>query len=392
MKSGIGMRSADGKNTVQLMGRLHMDYRQYSSNFASGSSVDAYQNVMEIRRARLGVKGQIQKDFKYEIQGTYGGNGTTEGLGETATILDIAFVDYSLNPALQFRFGKFKMPYSLEQLTSSNNIDFMERSMANQVEGEIVPAKESGAMVFGSPVSGLTYGLALSRGRGNKTVSEDHPDMIGRVTANVAELMGTKNLVTHIGLGYSKGDIGAMTPGSKGTEARGATIFTALTALGTDTTRTRTGLEGALAYGPFKLQGESFDTKYENASLASSKSIKIYYGEVLWNLTGEDHNYSNSAGTFGWIKPKQAFTNQGGLGAWQVGLRYTQLDATDFVATATTTNKANAMTYGVNWILNDNLRFMLNYVDTKFSTPVGAVNSNARTGEKAVMFRTQVWF
>jgi phosphate-selective porin len=34
------------------------------------------------------------------------------------------------------------MPFSLEQLTSSNNIDFMERSVTNQTEGEFVPAKE----------------------------------------------------------------------------------------------------------------------------------------------------------------------------------------------------------------------------------------------------------
>lgn len=392
MKSGFGMQSADGKTTIQLMGRLHMDYRDYSPSFATGSSTDSYQNKLDIRRARLGVKGKIQNDFKYEIQGTYGGGGVdTEGLGEKNTILDIAFVDYEVNPALQFRFGKFKMPYSLEQLTSSNNIDFMERSMANQVEGEIVPSKETGAMVFGSPISGVTYGLALSKGRDNKSAAVDSPDFVGRVTANVAELLGNKEFVTHLGLGYSTGEIAAMTPGSKATEARGATIFTSAGGgVTAGSTRTRIGLEGAIAYGPLKIQGETFDTNYAPVGTAD-KSIKVYYTEALYNLTGESHNYSNSAGTFGWIKPKSAFTNNGGLGAWQVGVRYTKLDATDFTASSTTTNKANALTFGINWILNENLRFMLNYVDTKFSTPVGAVGSKV-DGEKAIMMRTQIWF
>jgi len=38
MKNGIGLQSADGANTIQLMGRLHMDYRGYDAGFASGTT------------------------------------------------------------------------------------------------------------------------------------------------------------------------------------------------------------------------------------------------------------------------------------------------------------------------------------------------------------------
>ena len=132
MKNGIGMQSADGKNSIQLMGRLHMDYRTYGSGYASGAAQnDNLTDALDIRRARLGVKGQFEKDWKYEIQGTYGM--ADNGMSSSATEVDIAFVDYAANPALMFRAGKFKMPFSLEQLTSSNNIDFMERSFANQL-------------------------------------------------------------------------------------------------------------------------------------------------------------------------------------------------------------------------------------------------------------------
>ena len=391
MKNGFGVQSADGRTTMQLTGRLHMDYRSYSSNVPS----NFYQDKLDIRRARLGVKGQIEKDWKYEIVGTYGGNGTTEGLGETATILDVAYADYAANPAMQFRFGKFKMPFSLEQLGTSNAIDFMERSLANQVEGEWVPAKETGVMVFGSPMSGVSYGLALSKGRANTSVTMDKPDTIGRVTANVAELMGRKDVVTHFGLGYSVGNVAAFTPASGRTEAReSSAFFTSSPAVVVGSTRTRQGLEAALAYDAFKVQSEFIRISYDQTGTAAApveRGLNVSYVQAVWNITGENHNYSNSAGTFGWIKPKQAFTEKGSLGAWQVGVRYSKLSAGEFGGASGFTNGAEAWTYGLTWFVNDNARMMLNYVDTAFNSNVGTANS-LRSNEKAMMARAQYWF
>ena len=398
MKNGFGVQSADGRTTMALTGRLHMDYRAYTSD-ATG---DPYQNKLDIRRARLGVKGQIDKDWKYEVVGTYGGDGTTQGLGETATILDVAYGDYAANPAMQFRFGKFKMPFSLEQLGTSNAIDFMERSLANQVEGEWVPAKETGVMVFGSPMSGVSYGLALSKGRTNTSATVEGPDAIGRVTANAAELMGQKGMVAHFGLGYSQGTTTNLTPASGRTEARESSGFftsASSTAVRGGATRTRQGGEFAFAYGPAKLQAEYIRVGYDKTGSSDATAIErgltLTYVQAVYNLTGEDHNYSNSAGTFGWIKPKQAFTEKGGLGAWQVGIRYSKLSAGEFTPGAaganTGTNGANALTYGLTWFVNDNARMMLNYVDTTFNSNIGTGNL-VRPNERALMARAQYWF
>ena len=49
------------------------------------------------------------------------------------------------------------------------------------------------------------------------------------------------------------------------------------------------------------------------------------------------------------------------------------------------------MTYGVTWFWNDNVRFMLNYVDTRFDAPVGTSGSRVN-GEKAVLLRGQLSF
>ena len=390
MKNGIGIQSADGKNTLQLMGRLHMDYRSYSSGYASGATkTDTLTDVLDIRRARLGMKGQIDKDFKYEIQGTYGGD---NGMGDTSTTLDIAFADYAVNPAAILRVGKFKMPFSLEQLTSSNNIDFMERSFANQNEGEYIPSKETGVMVHGSPMAGTSYGLAYSRGRGNKNATYDSPDFIGRGTANVAKLMGSDDIVTHLGFGYSTGKVKSATSyASARDESRAYSgFFNGTESVTAGSTRTRSDIEYAIAYGPYKAQGEFFTVGYSDTSTGSN-SIKMNYNELLWNITGESHNYSNTSGTFGWIKPNTKFSSNGGLGAWQVGVRLSDFDGSDFTAATGKTSKATSMTYGLNWYLNDNVRFMLNYVETKYDSTV-SVNGASLDKIKAIMLRSQIWF
>ena len=108
----------------------------------------------------------------------------------------------------------------------------------------------------------------------------------------------------------------------------------------------------------------------------------------MYNLTGESHSYKD--GVFGWIKPNNPI-DKGGKGAWQVGVRASEFNADDIAVVAGKTNKATSLTYGITWFANDNLRFMLNYVDTKFDAPVGAAGSRVN-GDKAVMLRGQLSF
>ena len=385
MENGIGLKSKDGNNTAQFTGRIHMDYRQFTPTYGDGQTTDAYQNLAEVRRARFGVRGQFAKDFKYQLLANFGND---VGASSTSSTMDEMWVNYAANPEMQFQFGLFKMPFSLEQLTSSNNIDFMERSLIGNTDGEFIPAKETGFMLHGVPKPGLTYALALSRGRANKDATNDGFDYIGRLTTNFAELTGSKAYVAHLGAAYSTGDIkSGVIPASGRTESRTNSGWFTGSALSGDTTRTRQGLEAAFAYNGLKVQGEQFNFKYEPAS-GSEQEIKGYYAQVVYNLTGESHAYKD--GTFGWIKPNNPI-DKGGSGAWQVGVRMSEFDASDISVATGKTNRATAMTYGLTWFCTDNLRFMLNYVDTKFDALVGSSGSRV-TGDKAIMFRSQLSF
>ncbi len=384
-ENGIGLKSKDGNNTAQFTGRIHMDYRHYSPDYSVGQTTDSYQNLAEVRRARFGVRGQFAKDFKYQLLANFGAG---DGFSSTSTTADEMWVNYAANPEMQFQLGLFKMPFSLEQLTSSNNLDFMERSLIGQNDSELIPAKETGFMLHGVPKPGLTYALAISRGKANKDAANDSFDYIGRVTTNIAEVTGSKAYVAHLGAAYSMGDIkGGVTPSSGRTEARSQSNWFVGPALTGTTSRTRQGLEAAFAYNAFKLQGEQFEFKYDPAT-GNDQEIKGYYVQAVYNLTGESHAYKD--GAFGWIKPNNPI-DKGGRGAWQVGVRMSEFDAGPIAVAAGKTNRATAMTYGITWFCTDNLRFMVNYVDTKFDAPVGSSGSRVN-GDRAIMFRSQLSF
>ncbi len=401
--NGINFQSGDGRNAFSIGGRIHADYR----NFPDSTSADTF----DVRRAYIGMQGKWNEYLTWDL------TADLANLVNNAP-LDVAWINIAYNDAMQFRFGQFKMPFSLEELTSSRFIDFQERSLVNG----LVPQKERGFMLHGIPYPGLTYGLALSTGQGknnNDIVAvRAKADVIGRATVNLAELAGMQaNSVFHFGGAFSTGDLPTGFGLSQRTEGRGLTFFTTQAFSGQDVSRNRFGGEVAIAYGPLKLQGEYVATNYSGSSIANAsydRNIQASYVEFLWLLTGERYAEAYRNGVFGRIVPIQNYTPGGAAkGAWELGLRFSSYDASDFTGAnaagtgrltagaaannvafaAVSTNKVNAFTAQLKWIWNPNLKFYLNYVDTKFDTPVTEnPNYGGRANfvidrEKAITFR-----
>ena len=427
--NNFSIESANGNNSIQLNGRVHFDYRHFDSYDTSDGALSSLtaspsatgSDTFDIRRARIGVKYKFAKKYSGEIVFNTVGN---------TNVLDVGYMDVSWFEKAKFRIGQFKMPYSLEQLTSSNNIDFIERSF---VDGAI-PTKEVGLQVFGEPTKGMTYAVALSNGtsaaNGSATeadVRQSGKDLVGRVTFNLSEMMDNKETVMHGGLAFSHGDspLGTGLGGNRATEARGASFFTqpVITNLGTASKtieRTRYGVEGAFATGPFKVQGQysvlrnEFDLAGTNAG-SYDPDVKTYYAEALWTLTGEKWADRYKAGAFGAMKPKVEFNSDNFTGgAWEVGARYSKFDASDFnitaltdatVASGSSVNnglqtkaagyaEARAYTVGVKFIANPNFRIMADYVRTDYSNKIGNVTVSGKTydDENAILMRTQIMF
>jgi phosphate-selective porin OprO/OprP len=405
---GVIWESADKRNSLRLSGRVEADYR----NFLGDDALSA--DTFDIRRAYLGASGKFWDHYEFQVVADFAGQ---SGIPPQQSSLDEAWLTLSWWKQARFRFGQFDTPFSLDTLMSDRFTDFMERSMGST---SLAQGKSRGALVFGTPYTGVYYGLSLTNISGKNTndtnTTSDSKDVTGRLAVNFAELLAAPRAVYHLGGAFSSGEMppGSSAPSAR-TDARGVTFFTPSTFSGSEVDRQRRGLEGILARGPLKLQGEYMTGGFSGTSAAGvayDRDITSYYVDLNWLITGEEYASAYSGGVLGRLHPKQNFSwKGGGWGAWEVGLGYDIWDASDFpilavgaanpgtgvlipTTTSVPSNKASSWILGLKWILNPNTRFLLQYTRTDFATPVTVTSPVTTTSdvEEAVTFRAQIDF
>ncbi len=410
-KDGFVWETQDKQNSIALSGRIQFDYRKYSSP----DPINA--DTFDIRRAYLGARGKFWDHYEFQVVGDFGGlSGPVGTTTSSQSHLDEAYFNVAWWKQARFRFGQFDMPFSLETLMSDRFTDFMERSMASTF---LAQGKGRGVMLYGVPTTGLYYGLAYANNAGKNTndtaQTVDGKQITGRLAANFAEMFGQSQAVYHLGGAFADGTLPPAAAPSARTDARGFTFFSPTAFTGGTTDRKRLGLESAVAYGPFKFQGEYIRAKFAGTSTGGinyDKAINSYYADLNWLITGERYADAYSGGLFARIKPKSNFSpTGGGTGALELSLRYSKWDASDFplsttdngtgvvITSATTapTNEAKSYALGLKWIVNPNTRFLLHFIKTDFATPVtvtsGAPASTASTSsERAITARGQFDF
>jgi|LNAP01.1.fsa_nt_gb phosphate-selective porin OprO/OprP len=404
--NGLVFEDGTGDWKLQLNGRIQADYRTFDP--------DEWKNDgFFIRRARFGGTFSFLNDFAVRVEGEY--SNVSDG-SKATTAMTYGYLDYTHWKQAKIRVGQFKPFFGFERTYSTNVIDNAELSLATNNGAIFTSTYDRGVMVYGDPTSWLNYNAYIVNGSGqNNDDVNDHKDFGGRINANIANLADIKNAVIHVGASASDGDIGFSTAtGSaitQGTEANGVTFFS-VGGLGNPNKadRTRWGVETSLAYGPVKLNAEYINANYDGRTNASTdlpaamrnknfdNDINVWYADLNWLVTGENWSDTYKSGVYGRVKPKQNFSDKDGWGAFELGLRYSKFDASDFKnmlkptsATTSYTSEADAWTVGAKWLFNPNARVVLNYVRTNFDTPI-KVNGKVDDTEKALLLRAQYDF
>ena len=240
-QKGFFLQSPDGKYKLSLNGYVQPQLRLFQDN----TSQD---NQFYIRRARLSLTGYYGKDWQGRVEGDF----STPSDGK---FLKYAYLNWSHFQDAQIRVGQFKAPFSREYLTSSADIDTIERAMITD-SGSTVPKYDIGAMLWGPSVFGglLSYGVGVFNGNGaNNSDTNDDKDLVARVA--VAPFAPTAiSIMKGLEFGGSF-QYGRETPTQKW-QPKLPTDWAFFKEMSYRGDRIRYGLDAAYKLGPFKLQGE----------------------------------------------------------------------------------------------------------------------------------------
>lgn len=145
------------------------------------------------------------------------------------------------------------------------------------------------------------------------------------------------------------------------------------------------GVELAGTQGAFWWAGEAHWLRVSRPGLSDPRFFGGY-AEVGAFLTGETRSYKN--GIFGSTKPKRPF-GSGGIGAWQVALRYDYLDLNDRDIVGGTQNATIA---ALVWTPIEFLRFNLNYARIDYRDAAILAGSRADYGVDVIGWRAELDF
>jgi phosphate-selective porin OprO/OprP len=404
--AGYSLHTADGSSSINFHANLAVDGRYFSNG--APSSADTW----VLRQVRPYIDGTIDKIFDYRLVPDFG-NGKT-------IILD-AYVDGRFQPWFVVQAGKFKGPVGLERLQFSVYNRFIELGLPS----DLVPNRDIGVQLAGDVAGGLfSYAVGGFDGTtdGASTDASPNPDVDnnyghldweGRVFARPFAHTDSYFLKGFgIGVGGTHSDT-AGNPGSLATATAAAVAGNALlpsyrtpgqqvffsyragtTPSFADGERVRWSPQFYYYVGPFGLLGEYVESRQDISRITTKGSRSDTVDTSAWQLsaavflTGEDETY------FG-FSPKSPFQIGGpGWGALELALRVHELDVDEaafaggsasFADPSASARQARAVGVGLNWWLNQNLRWLLDYERTQFVG--GAANGGDRPDEKALLTR-----
>ena len=373
---GLKVSSANGDAWFSLRGLVQIDGRFYVDDEAD-NGLDKFLS----RRLRPIFSGGYQ-DFSFRLMPDFAGS--------ELRLLD-AHIDYKFADPLQFRFGKFKSPLSLERLQSSSDLVFVERGLPSN----LAPSRDFGLIAYGEMLNeSLEYQLGVLNGdpdlSSDDTDDDDNKDIVARVFAKPfkgTNMEALKGLGIGIAgsVGEREGDLDEPELASYSTAGQ-LRFFTHAADAFADGTQWRIYPQANYYYGSFGALAEYAISSEEVSNGAVSDRLQndAWQAYISYVLTGENASFSG-------IKPRRNFDWRGGdWGAFEIAARIGELsidrDAFPLLATATSVLEAQSFGFGLNWYLNPHVKWQAGYDFTEFS------GGAARSDENALFTRIQYQF
>lgn len=329
--------------------KLQGDYRGFDPE--QDDDLEAF----ELHRRRAGIQGVLFRRLEFEVERELRDQGPWRD----------AFLNLRMAPWLQVKGGKFKMPFGLEELTGTMDLDFINRTLASDT---ITPARDVGVMVHGRIRRVLEYQAGSFREDGENArltepvfLLEGEPEPAGGrafaarvIAAPIAR--GRSDERPRVGFAVTSSTLPDGLNSLRGRTVFGSAFFPRVYVRGR---RLRLGGEAEWNPGRFGFRGEYMRATDDREGQGlgdvdlSDMVARGWYTSATWVLTGE----RKADG----IRPRRPLL-QGGIGAVEVGTRFEALSFGSVSqegpafrnprAEHIAENKAEVWTTGVSWYLN----------------------------------------
>lgn len=398
----LALQSADGANIIRFRTNLQIDGRWYSDKVTPETA-----DTFLVRKARPYLEGTVDNIYDFRLMPDF---------GQGKAILVDAYVAGRFQPWFTVQAGKFKGPVGLERLQPDQYNRFMELGLPS----DLVPNRDLGIQLGGDLFGGtLSYAVGYFDGvtDGNSTDANASPDVDNDGKKDVEGRLFSQPFLTSgnpylSGLGFGVGGTYVNATGSatntllatyKTTSTQSFFSYrTGTSATYADGKRERLAPQFFYYAGSFGLLGEYVQSRQDvsrQVSTAVKRSDRIdnsaWQVSASWFLTGERESYNNYV-------PRSRVTpgRQGsGWGAWELVARFQELRIDPAAFDAGTASFADpnaaprqAIAYGIglNWYLDEYVKWMFDYEHTRFDG--GGAAGTDRPDERAFMTRFQLAF
>ena len=335
--------------------------RQYwfSQNDASTQQVGDLSVYDEgiIRDFRIGIVGTINfsKPWIYTL---FGANhtfdkGYNQDGGKNYSLYDWR-LDIPLYDTISVAMGKQKEPLSMERVSAMGFLPWQERSAPNNafMVGRNVGVVLSG-MAFNQRAS-WAGGVFNDWFDNNEDFDESANQYVGRITC-LPYFNEEQRTLLHLGAGMRYNDAKQGVQYKSQPEFGNAPAFVDTGLLEADAAQTY-NVEVSFRSGPVWVEGEYIYNKIDAPELGDPVFDGYYLG-ASWIITGEVRPYKHKSGILTRY-PVAKSVYQGGIGAWEAGIRWSSVDLTDGLVEG---GEMDILSAGLNWWLSSFFLISANY-------------------------------
>jgi phosphate-selective porin len=366
------IRSPDGQFSISPYGYVDTDYRAYRGD---GAPADTFL----VRRARFGFQGNYGSHFDFAL--------LTDANSTTGAIVRDVYLNVRVRPEFQFQAGQFKEPFAQETGIGATNLDFVERGLQSLLYPCSGTAFRCPGITLHGDIDGgvMQWWAGAFNGRNGVAPNvTNEPEFVGRVRfypwrKSKNEWLKQFAFGGSIAHSRSRGLSGDQSFSGILPDAT-YSFFPQLTINGPIER-----YEGEFTYikGAFAMRGEYVQIQEQRDGVGSETPGGLGFqtipgiGAKAWNigatylLTGEKRPENGTPRVrhplFG---PDTPGGTGRGWGAWELGLRYSGIQANapaaNFLGFFTPgfvpqyDYHTDQFTFGVNWYLNYWVKYQFN--------------------------------